>query len=619
MVNSFFSKRRYFIFIIISMVAGGVLVAAFIINTLYQISSSFSQNNRLAYIINAVNKSTIASKEFLLNSYTDEQFYQKGHNTATIDFDSSYNGAVQELLYFKNELSHNDSTIDSLLPSLELFHETFINMVAVYKQKGFKDIGIEGKMRKAVHNIEHLDFLPDLKPLLSLRRHEKDFILRKDLAYTEKFNREWDALYDSYLNNTSLSEEEKRMLTTEMGSYKNSFSQIIEIEKKIGLNTNQGLRSDILNKQHELEAKLLAIQSKLEKQTEKSILNLKIVVWAVSILLLLFFALISGLFSIFNNTVRKPVLELRNAAEEVSIGNLSVDIQKLKKYSLLKELTTSIEQIIAKFRETIQIVENIAKENKSLQIEIRNENDEVGRALCTISKEIDTMRKHETKRAWHNEGLALFAEIVREQNNVESFSEKAVKAIVKYLKVNQASLFVAKENKEGMELNLMAAFAYDRKKFAEKSILPGEGLLGQCYLERESIFLTQVPSNYVHITSGLGEATPTCIYILACKTKNNVEAILELASFSVLDEHHVEFLEKIGESIASTIYFIRINDKTSELMLGFKTQTEALKMQEEEMRQNLEEMSATQEEMTRREDGYKSRITELETELQLVV
>jgi hypothetical protein len=597
------------------MIIGGALVGAFIINTLYQISNSFTQNNRLAYIINAVNKSTIASKEFILNSYTDEQFYQKGYNTSTLDFDKSYTNATEELLHFKNKLRSNTTEIDSLFPSLELFQKTFIEMVAIYKEKGFKDIGIEGKMRKAVHNIEHLDYLPDLKPLLSLRRHEKDFILRKDLAYTEKYNKEWQALYDSYSANKSISEEQKKVLTSEMENYKNSFYQIIEKEKKIGLTSTQGLRNEIVNRQHQLEAQLINMQTKLDHQTEESILSLKIVIWAVSILLLLFFILISGLFTIFNNTVRKPVLELKNAAEKVSIGNLSIDIQYLKKYSLLRELTISIEQIIHKFKETIQKVENIAKNDTSQLIEIRDQNDEVGKALYNISKEIGDMRKHETRRAWHNEGIAMFSEIVREQNNIESFSEKAVKAIVKYLKINQASLFVAKEEDAVLTLHLTAVYAYDRKKFAEKVILPGEGLIGQCYLERESILLTQVPNNYVHITSGLGEATPTCIYILACKTKDNVEAILELASFSPLDEHHIDFLEKIGESMASTIYFIRINDKTSELMLGFKEQTEALKMQEEEMRQNLEELSATQEEMSRREISYKNRIIELESNL----
>lgn len=617
MINSFFSKRRYFVLIIIFMISGGALVGTFIINTLYQISNSFSQNNRLGYIINAVNKSTIASKEFLLNSYTDEQFYQKGHNTATTDFDTSYTKATSELQHFQKALK-NEGEVDSLLPSLERFQKTFIQMVAVYKEKGFKDIGIEGKMRKAVHNIEHVEFLPDLKPLLSLRRHEKDFILRKDLAYTEKYNKEWQTLYDSYSSNTALSEEEKMMLTTEMTNYKNAFLQIVEIEKNIGLNSNQGLRNEIVNSQHQLEAQLLNVQSRLEKKTEQSILSLKIVIWAVSILLLMFFILISGLFSIFNNTVRKPVLELKNAAEEVSIGNLSIDIQDLKKYTLLKELTISIEQIIKKFKETIQTVENIAKNDKAELIEIRNEKDEVGKALSTISQEIDTMRKHEVKRAWHNEGLALFSEIIREQNNIELFSEKAVKAIVKYLNINQASLFVVNGEHANLTLNLTAVYAYDRKKFAEKVILPGEGLIGQCYLERESILLTEVPRNYIHITSGLGEATPTCIYILACKTKDNVEAIFELASFTALGSHHIEFLEKIGESIASTIYFIRVNERTSNLMLDFKDQTEALKMQEEEMRQNLEELSATQEEMTRRENGYKNRIVELESSLAVV-
>jgi hypothetical protein len=618
MINSFFSKKRYFTFLILFLVIGGGVAGYFIMSTLYRASSNYAQNQRLENVINSVNKSTIASKEFLLNSYTDEQFYKSGSNKNTIAFDSNYTLALHELTQFLNEKNEGGESIEfkELVPTLESYQATFKEMTSLYQQKGFKDVGVEGAMRKAVHEIENAPFLPSLTPLLSLRRHEKDFILRKDLAYVDKYTKEWEKLVNEYQATTALSPEQKEFFVQKLNEYKGSFFQIVEIEQKIGLTERTGFRKEIVVKQNTLEADLLHIKNALAQQTEASLQILKVVVWAVSSLLLLFFVLLTVLFVLFNDYVRKPVIRLREAAEAVSGGNLSIDISDLKKYSLLKELTMSIEQIIYKFRDTIAKVGNISKSGERVEVEIHSEKDEVGKALVAIATQLDLMRKQEGQRAWHNEGLAMFAEIVREQNEVRAFSERTIKGLVQFLKVNQAGLFILTEEETGESfLELTAAYAYERKKFVEKKIPLGEGLVGQCFMEGESIYMTDVPQNYVHITSGLGEATPRCLFLLACKAKNRVEAVLELASFEPLSEYQRDFLEKVGESIASALYFIRVNEKTSHLMLDFKQQTEHLKMQEEEMRQNLEELNATQEEMQRREKGLKERIAWLEKKI----
>jgi PAS domain S-box-containing protein len=76
--------------------------------------------------------------------------------------------------------------------------------------------------------------------------------------------------------------------------------------------------------------------------------------------------------------------------------------------------------------------------------------------------------------------------------------------------------------------------------------------------------------------------------------------VIELASFRVYQEYEIKFLEKVGESIASTIITTRNNQKNKELLEKSNLLTEQMRAQEEEMRQNLEEMQATQEEMHRK-------------------
>lgn len=563
MINSFFKKRRYFAAIVAVMVLGGVMVGIYIVSTIQKVSQYYLHNQGIQEVVSSINRCTIASKEFLLNSYTSEQFYKTGSSPNIVEFKESYETASQQLEILIKQRSNTDTQakLNGLVPKLIAFKQVFEQMVMQYKQRGFKDIGIEGEMRKAIHDLEHTSYLPDLKQVLSLRRHEKDFILRKDLAYVQKLHQEIDVMMVTYTQNKALSAEQKAYLIACLQNYGKAFDQIVDKEKMIGLDEHHGLRASIVQKQHELEEQLLFMQQEIAGQTENSMTAVQYIVWVVSFLFLCFLGLVSFVFYIFNNSVRKPVLLLQTAAEIVSQGCLSVDLSDLKKYSLLEDLVLSIERIILKFSNSIETVKSIGQSENITLSAVGNDKDEVGKALNKILLQFQDLRILETRRSWHNEGLAIFAKISREQHTINGFADHAIKALVKYVGVNQAGIFVVNNSNNGqVQLELTAMYAYNRKKFMNQSILAGEGLVGQCYLEKESIYLSDVPQDYVYITSGLGEATPTSIYILACKSRGEIEAVVELASFKLLANYEMEFLEKIGESIAASIYFMRMNE-----------------------------------------------------------
>jgi CHASE3 domain sensor protein len=223
--------------------------------------------------------------------------------------------------------------------------------------------------------------------------------------------------------------------------------------------------------------------------------------------------------------------------------------------------------------------------------------------LIKMRDQMKKVKELDEKRIWSTEGLAKFSDVARNnQNNIEKLSNEVIRFLTKHLKAQQGSLFVLQDDdEENTYLELKACYAFDKKKFVEKKIDVGTGMVGQAFLEGNTILLTDVPGGYIRITSGLGDATPSCVIIVPMKYNERVEAVLELATFVKFEPHEVEFLEKAGEVIASSIYATKTNERTAKLLKETQEQAEVLKAQEEELRQNMEEMQATQEDMRRKE------------------
>src|SRR5688572_8235972 len=153
----------------------------------------------------------------------------------------------------------------------------------------------------------------------------------------------------------------------------------------------------------------------------------------------------------------------------------------------------------------------------------------------------------------------------------------------------QHGLFYVLEEKDEPRLILRASFAH-REGGGSSSFALGEGLVGQCALERERILLTDVPGDYVRVGSGLGEAAPLNIVVVPVLFEGQVKAVIELASFRRFSEIHLAFLEQLMESIGIVLNTIAATMQTENLLRQSQSLTERLKAQQEQLQKTNEEL-----------------------------
>ena len=206
-------------------------------------------------------------------------------------------------------------------------------------------------------------------------------------------------------------------------------------------------------------------------------------------------------------------------------------------------------------------------------------------------------RLDERQRNWISEGLAEFGDILRKDSmEMETMTYSVISRLVRYLDANQGAIFLTVEDEGKAYLEMVSCHAYDRKKFPDKRIAWGDGLIGAAAMEKKGYYTDKIEDAYLNITSGLGKANPRYLLIEPLIWNDQVFGIVEIASFKQLEEHKIQFVGRVAENIATTLNNMESNLRTEQLLKETQAQSDQLVVQEEQVRQNMEALKLLQEE-----------------------
>jgi signal transduction histidine kinase/CheY-like chemotaxis protein len=201
----------------------------------------------------------------------------------------------------------------------------------------------------------------------------------------------------------------------------------------------------------------------------------------------------------------------------------------------------------------------------------------------------DTTLKN-SEQDWLKTNLAKFSRMLQGQKDLLAVGRLILSELAPVVSAQQGVFYTMDVSKEEPTLKLLASYAYKQRKHADNFFKLGEGLVGQCALEKERILLVNAPPDYITITSGLGEAVPVNIVVLPVLFEGQVKAILELASFERFSPTHLAFLDQLTESIGIVLNTIEANMRTEDLLKQSQSLARELQSQQEELRQTNAEL-----------------------------
>ena len=269
---------------------------------------------------------------------------------------------------------------------------------------------------------------------------------------------------------------------------------------------------------------------------------------------------------------KKAELILKSISKIAKNGKTEIIISKDKEY---RNIYDRINIISEKYASLVSYANNLVNGKYAIKNSDLLKNDTLGIALSKLNKKLIKVSKLEKEgeqkailRKWESDGLSKFIGILQQNtDNIQDLSYELINNLVIYLNANQGALFfINNENPNDVFFEQMATYAYSKKRLVTKKIYPEEGLIGRVYNEKKTIYLSEIPQNYLKITSGLGELEPNYLLIVPLLLNMEMYGAIEIASFNKFEDYQIEFVEKIGENIASTINNVQINTKTRKLL-----------------------------------------------------
>ncbi len=296
-----------------------------------------------------------------------------------------------------------------------------------------------------------------------------------------------------------------------------------------------------------------------------------------------------------------------------------------------RDLTDNVNELAANLTTQMRAIAEVAIAvtkgdlTRSISVQAEGElailKDNVNQMIANLR---ETTQKN-TEQDWLKTNLAKFTRMLQGQRDLETVSKLILSELAPLVSAQHGVFYLMDGGDNSAYLKLLSTYAYRERKHLANRFHLGEGLVGQCALEKERILITEVPDDYIKISSGLGEATPINAVVLPVLFEGQVTAVIELASFRRFSDIHLMFFDQLTESIAIVLNTIAASMRTEELLKQSQSLAEELQTQQKELtetnkrlEQQAQSLQASEELLKNQQEELQQTNEELEEKAELL-
>src|SRR6266566_4860021 len=290
-----------------------------------------------------------------------------------------------------------------------------------------------------------------------------------------------------------------------------------------------------------------------------------------------------------------------------------------------RDLTDNVNQLSATLTTQVRAIAEVATAvtkgdlTRSIRVdasgEVANLKDNINEMICNLR---DTTEKT-NEQDWLKTNLTRFTRMLQGQRDLMTVSKMILSELAPLVHAEHGVFYgIVPTNGRPTYLALQAGYAYRPRKDVPMEFTLGEGLIGQCALEKKRIVITEVPKDYIKISSALGESTPSNILVLPVLFEGDVRAVIELASFQPFSLTHIDFLDQLAESIGIVLNTIEANSRTEDLLKQSQSLATELQSQQDQLQRTNDELAEKARQLAEQNAEIEQRRLEVESAKVLV-
>jgi HAMP domain-containing protein/signal transduction histidine kinase/DNA-binding response OmpR family regulator len=289
--------------------------------------------------------------------------------------------------------------------------------------------------------------------------------------------------------------------------------------------------------------------------------------------------------------------QVTNVAREVGVeGRLGGQANVPGAAGTWKDLTGNVNLLAANLTNQVRAIAEVATAvtkgdlTRSIQVETRGEVAELKDNINTMISNLRETTERNREQDWLKTNIAKFSGMLQGQRELRTVGQMLLTEVAPLVNAHQGTIYLLTNSDGQTALTLLSSYAHGGSSRVPEYILPGEGLVGQCALDKKRILLTNVAPDFVDISSSLGRAQRVNIIVLPILFEGQTKAVIELASLHPLTVVNITFLEQLTLNIGAVFNTIEATMRTEGLLKQSQQLTVELQARQSELQNTNEQL-----------------------------